>query len=137
MKAYQSKFVKIPGTNYLEIGKKARAVYKRISSKSKRRPYIRSAYFKKDKIFLGLFWHHLEDKLNFRDKVRRLRYFACAIDLIQNSKFEPSTRQDPNKPNELLHRFTGITKDNEVFRVQIKEDRSSDQKFLLSVYPEP
>jgi len=135
MKAYRSSVSKLPGTNYKEAYLKAHIFYKRIRSRSKRRPYIRSAYFKKSKIFLGLFWQHLDLK-NWRDRHRRIRLFPCAIDLIQNSRFDPTTKQNPNKPDELLHRFAGLTRDNELFFVQIKEDRSSDQKWLVSVFPE-
>ncbi len=64
-----------------------------------------------------------------------MKYFACAVELIQKSRFEPKTKENPNKQNELLHRFFGITADNELFCVQIKEDKKKDQKFLISVFP--
>lgn len=134
MKIFKSKFATLPGTNYPEVYKKAFALYKKIKSRSKRRPYIRSAYFGNNKIFLGLFWDHLNQK-NWHDRFRRVKYFPCAIDLIKNSKFAPSSKQNPNKPNELLHRFNGLTKNNDPFTVQIKEDKSTDQKWFLSVFP--
>lgn len=56
IKAYITKSKKLSGTNYSEVYKKAFGLYKQIESQSKRRPYIRSVYFKKDKIFLGPFW---------------------------------------------------------------------------------
>ena len=94
-----------------------------------------SLYFKKGKVFLGLFWEHLNQK-NWRDRLRRLKFFPCAVDLIRNSKFEPSSKQNPNNPSELLHRFTGVSKDGELFYAQIKEDKKSDQKWFLSVFPD-
>jgi len=95
---------------------------------------VRSAYFGNNKIFLGLFWAHLDQK-NWNDRFRRLKYFPCAIDLIKYSTFAPSSKQNPNKSTEILHRFNGLTNRNEPFVVQIKEDKSSDQKWFLSVFP--
>jgi hypothetical protein len=135
MKAYQTKIAKLPGTDFHEVNKKARAVYVQYTSRTKRKPYIRSAYFNKEKIFLDYFWQHLWDK-NWRDRVRRVKYFACGLELIKNSKQEPLTKQNPNNTNELLHRFAGLTKDKEIFFVQIKENKRSDKKYLVSIFPE-
>jgi hypothetical protein len=134
MKAYQTSVGKLSGTDYREVHKKASLLYKRIKARSKRRPYIRSVYFKKDKIFLGVFWEHLMQK-SWWDQLRRLKFLPCAFDLIQNSKYEPESKQNPNKPSEILHRFAGLSQNNELFIVQIKEDKNSDQKWLLSVFP--
>lgn len=135
MKIYQTKTKKIPGTSYGEVYLPAFIVFKQIKSRTKRRPYVRSAYFKNQKIFLDYFWEHLHQK-NWRDRVRRLKYYPCAIDLIKNSQTEPTSKQNPNKPAEILHRFAGLTKDKEIFFVQIKEDKKTDQRHLLSVFPE-
>lgn len=135
MKTYQTKAKKLPGTNYSEVYKKAFGFFKQIKKHSKRRTYIRSAYFKKDKIFLGLFWQHLYQKLNLKDKTRRVKYFPCAIELIQNTRFDPSSKEDPNSKSDILHRFAGITADKEIFFVQIKEDKKTSQKYLISVFP--
>lgn len=135
MKIYQSTKKKLPGTQYAEIYKEAFGFYKQIKAKTKRRPYVRAAYFKKDKVFLELFWQHLYEKLNFRDKSRRVKYFSCAVDLIKNSKYEPSSKENPNKKSEILHRFAGMTKDKDLFFVQIKEDKKNGEKWLMSVFP--
>ena len=123
------------GTNWKEVTKKAYGHYKDITGRSKRRPYVRSAYFDKQKIFLGLFWQHLHEK-NFRDRTRRLKFFPCAIELIQHSHCEPRTTQTLERPSELLHRFAGGTKDGQSFFVQIKEDKRTGEKWLISVFPE-
>jgi len=128
MKAYQIKAVKLTGTDFREIHQKAFGFYKQIKKKTKRRPYARSAYFKKDKIFLELFWKRLFDNPNWRDRVRRLKYFPCAIELIRKSNFDPTSKENPNKKSEILHRFAGITKDNDLFFVQIKEDKKNKPK---------
>lgn len=135
MKSYQTKVKKFTGSGFRETHKKALNLYCQIKNKTKRRPYIRSTYFKKDKIFLGLFWQHLFDKPNWRDRTRQLKYFPCAIELIRHSRFEPESKENPNRRSEILHRFGGITKENDMFFVQIKEDKRTGQKFLISVFP--
>ena len=64
-----------------------------------------------------------------------MKYFPCAIELIQKSRVEPSSKENPNKRSEILHRFAGATKDSEIFFVQIKEYKKTDQKWLMSVFP--
>jgi len=126
--------VPLTGTNYKEISKKASRLYKQIQKKSKRRPYIRSAYFNKEKVFLGLFWSHLYQK-NYWDQTRRMRFFECGLELITKSRFEPIFKENPNKKDEILHRFSGITPNNEIFFVQIKEVKKNSQKWLISIFP--
>lgn len=135
MKSYQTKTKKLTGSDFHEVHQKAFSLYKEIKKKTKRRPHIRSAYFKKEKIFLELFWQHLFDKPNWKDRIRRLKYFPCAIELIQKSKFEPESKENPNKRTEILHRFGGVTSENDMFFVQIKEDKRTGQKFLISIFP--
>ena len=48
MKAYRTKSKKLKGTNYQEVHKKARDFYDQIKKRSKRKPYVRSVYFKKE-----------------------------------------------------------------------------------------
>lgn len=136
IKQYHTRTRQIPGTSYSEVYQKAFGLYKEIRKKTKRRPYVRSAYFNKQKIFLPLFWSHLHEKLNHRDKTRRAKLFPCTIELIQRSRFDPMLRQNPDRPNELLHRFAGRTKDNQSFFVQIKEDKRTGEKWLISAFPE-
>lgn len=135
MKYYEVKTTRLAGTSYKEIYKKAFEAYRTIKRKTRRRPYVRSAYFRKEKIFLGLFWQHLEDHLHYNDRVRRLKYFICGLELIQNSKYHPASKENPHKSSEILHRFTGSTKNKEIFHVQIKEDKRSGEKFLISIFP--
>ncbi|MCB9808048.1 hypothetical protein H6770_02210 [Candidatus Peribacteria bacterium] len=136
MKAHCTKAATLPGSDFHEVRKKADALYDTIRKQTKRRTYVRSAYFKKDKIFIDLFWKHLFDKKNWRDRTRRLKYFPAAIEVIRHSRFDPASEENRNNRSEILHRFAGITIDNELFYVQIKEEKSSGQKFLISVFPE-
>jgi hypothetical protein len=135
MKIYKAKTKQIPGSDFREVNRKVHDLYVKIKRKSKRRPYVRSAYFKKDKIFLELFWKHLYEKENFRDKIRRMKYFEVAMELIQKSRLEPASADNPNKPGEILHKFSGVTKVGELFYVQIKEEKNSGRKWLMSVFP--
>lgn len=135
IKVYQTKTQKLSGTDYGDVYPKAREIFKQLKKKTKRRPHIRSAYFKNDKIFLDYFWEHLHQK-NSRDRVRRLKLYPCALDLIRNSKQEPVSKENPNRTSEILHRFAGITPDKELFFVQIKENKKTGQKFLLSAFPQ-
>jgi len=135
MKIFKTKVDVLPGTNYKEISKKAFALYNEIRRKTKRRPYVRSAYFNKEKIFLSLYWQHLFKKKNWRDIIRRMRYFGCAIELLEKSHCEPVLKYDQGNPGEMLYRFYGSTKSGELFCIQIKESRKRNQKFLISVFP--
>lgn len=135
MKIYEVKTRPAPVSNYKEVYQKAFGLYNAIRKKTKRRPYVRSTYFNKQKIFLQLFWNHLREK-NFRDRTRRAKFFPCAIDLIQHSRYEPATNQTKERPSELLHRFAGKTKDGQRFFVQIKEELRTGEKWLVSVFPE-
>jgi hypothetical protein len=135
MRVYKTKSNQLSGTSFKEVHQKAINHFKKIQTKTKRRPYLRSSYFKKDKIFIGLFWTHLYEKTNWRDRVRRLKLFPCAIELIQKTTFEPISKENPNVKTEILHRFAGITKNNELFYVQIKEDKKNNQKYLISIFP--
>jgi hypothetical protein len=134
MNVYQSQIRKLPGTNYGEIHTSAKRVFKEISSTTRRNPYVRSVYFKKEKVFLNHFWSHMMSK-NWRDRSRRIKYCAAAIDLIRNSRFQPVSKENPNERSEVLHRFAGRTKEGESFFVQIKENKRSGEKYLISVFP--
>lgn len=134
MRVYQSKVSKFSGTDFHEVWRKAAYIVKKVKRKGRRQPYVRCAYFDKDKVFFNLFWDHLFEKA-WRDRMRRLKYFAAAVDLIERNRIGPCTKEDPNKPGELLHRFAGLTKEKELFYIQIKEDRSSGKKHLISIFP--
>lgn len=120
------------GNHYGRIKKQALATLKVIESKTKRRPYIRSKYFAKQKIFTNLFLSHLFDK-NTVDRKRRLRFLPCAIELIEKSTYYPEINQNQNK-KEQLYRFYGRTKDKQKFAIQIKET-SRKNKYFMSVFP--
>lgn len=95
---------------------------------TKRRPYIRSAYFKKEKVFFDFFREHLFQK-SPKERMARLRYFEAAIELIRDSRNKPAIRENPNK-KETLYRFAGLTVEKELFFVQIKQDKKGNKYFM-------
>jgi hypothetical protein len=132
MKYYQSKCTCISGDNYADKERKARQVYNEIAAKTKRMPYVRSAYFKREKVFLKLFWNHLAQK-RLADRSRRIIYYRPAIDLIRNSRVAPEiTNLDMSR--EVYYRFYGRTADGKEFIVQIKQNKSGG-KYHMSVFP--
>lgn len=135
---YQTKSNRLIGTNYKEVYKNAMSVFRKIESATKRKPYIRSAYFrsntKKQKIFFDYFWVHLSQK-GPKERVKRLQYFATAIELLQKSRNKPIVQENPHKRGEILYRFTGLTKNKELFCVQVKEDKKTKQKYFMSCFP--
>ncbi|QQR83497.1 hypothetical protein IPJ72_06960 [Candidatus Peregrinibacteria bacterium] len=135
MQAYPVKVKPIVGTSFREVHKKALRLYQEIKKQTKRTPHIRSAYFKNEKIFLTLFWSHLYEKKNFADLVRRLKWYPCAIELVKKSKIQPISKDNPNKRSEKQHRFFGKTSSGDYFCVQIKEEKKTGRKWLMSSFP--
>ena len=136
MNIYKTKIRSVPGTDFNEIYHRSYCYYLQIKRKSRRRPYVRSKYFNKNKIFLELFWRRLFENKNWRDRSRRSKFFPAAIELIKRSQLNPASIENPNNRTQILHRFSGITKDNCIFYVQIKEEKKTGEKWLMSVFPE-
>jgi len=132
MQAYQTKAKKIYGAGYDRVLRDAMAVLDEIKKKTKRRPYIRSAYFKKEKVFFDYFREHLFQK-SAKERTRRLRFFKAAVEVVKYSRNEPLIKTNPNKPEEKLYKFGGLTAEKEVFFVQIKEDKRK-RKYFMSCY---
>ena len=130
---YQTKSKKISGTNYVEVFHNAFILYDSIKKKTKRRPYVRSAYFKKEKIFLEYFREHLFQK-SPEERMKRLKFFRAAIELVEKSRNAPISKENPNKKNEIVHRFAGLTAEGELFYVHVKEDKKK-RKYFMSCFP--
>jgi hypothetical protein len=130
---YQTKSRKVSGTSYGEVRHNAFIIYDKIKKKTKRRPYIRSAYFKKEKIFFDYFREHLFQKLP-KERMKRLKYFGATCELIKNSKVGPVEKTESFEKREILYRFSGLTAEKELFYVQIKEDKRK-RKYFMSCFP--
>lgn len=131
--SYKVKSELICGSSFQEVWKKAQLSYKKIKSRTKRKPYVKCKFFKKEKIFFDYYWIHLSHK-SPKIRLARLKLFDCAIELIEKTIKKPTIKTNPNKKSELLYRFYGIIRMNEKFVVQIKEDQKKQNKFLMSVY---
>ena len=131
---FHSKYDKLPGSDYSELTKAMWRIYNDIRKRTNRKPYIRSPYFKKSKVFLETYIQHLNQKTR-RDRMRRIRYFLCGVDLLRNSREIPESRSSPNSRSEIVHRFAGKTKSGEIFYVQVREDRRGN-KYLMSIFPD-
>ena len=133
--AYKSKLSQYPGSSYEELVRQARIDYHAIHRLTPRRkPYIKSKYFGKEKVFVNLFWEHLNQKSR-NDRRRRLKLFACAIDLIRNSREKPEIIHEAGRPKEIFYRFQGASNDNKLYVVQIKENKKTKRKYFMSVFP--
>lgn len=130
-----SRYGLLAGTDYKEVVHAARREYRTIQQRNPRRqPYIRSQYFKGDKIFVNIFWNHLAQKRK-GEQLQRAKLLTAAIDLIRTTAESPKTITGRNTPHELLYRFVGQTKDNVVFYVQVKENTKSKRKDFMSAFP--
>ena len=135
MHVYKSSKARISGSNYREVSRAAKTIFKQIKSRTKRTPYVRSKYFRGEKVFLNIFWSHLHEK-HERERVRRLRFYSCAIDLIKSSTYDPITRENFKQKDEVLHRFSGKSKEGKIFTAQIKENKRTKRKDLISIFPD-
>ncbi len=133
MSVYQSKHDLLPGSSYDEVVKVARKEFNTIRKITKRQPYVRSKYFRGDKVFVTVFWEHIMQK--HRGTIfKRLKFYKAAIDVIRNSTASPETHIDTKQDTVYLHRFYGQTRSGIEFCVQIKEDRRSGRKDFMSVF---
>lgn len=133
MTVYKSKYDLLAGSSYDEVVAYARKEFNTIRKITKRQPYVRSKYFRGDKIFVTVFWDHLMQK-HRRDRTKRLKFYKVAIDLLRNSTEMPDTIFDNKNKGILLHRFYGKTSDGKNFCVQVKEDKRSGRKDFMSVF---
>lgn len=131
---YQCKAKCLTGHRYTDIMPLARVLFRELKRKTKRRPYVRSAYFEKDKIFFDFFWHHLNTMLP-SERAKRLRFFPCALELLQKSRNNPITFIDVQRPDVIKHMFQGKTADGYCFAVVIQQERKTGKKQLLTLYP--
>lgn len=133
MQVFKSRYGLLPGSKYEEVVHYARREYIAVRRLTKRQPYVKSKYFKTSKIFVTVFWDHLGQK-HRKERMRRLRFYKAAIDLLRNTTETPEVIPRTTDPNTLLYRFYGVTNDGAHFCVQIKEDMQSGRKDFMSVF---
>lgn len=130
---YVARAILLAGSHYVDVYHQAKTLFKVIEKRTKRKPYIRSAYFGKQKIFFDYFWIHLSQK-NISTRKGRLKFFAAAIELVEKSRQVPTSKVNPEKRSEILHRFLGRLRSGEIFAVQVKENVRTHSKQLMSVF---
>lgn len=130
---YQSKYDLLPGSSYDEVVARARKEFNTIRKLTKRQPYVRSKYFRGDKIFITIFWDHLMQK-HRGNRAKRLKFYKAAIDLLRNSTQTPDTIFSETDKDTMLHRFYGKTNNGQAFCVQVKEDKRTNRKDFMSVF---
>lgn len=129
---FKSRYRSLPGTSSSELVAYAREEFHKIQRRNpRRRPYVRSKYFRNQKIFLSVFWDHLAQK-RLIDRTRRLKFYTCALDLIRYSAEAPDALMERG---EVLYKFYGMDADKNKFCVQIKMNVRSGRKDFMSVYP--
>ncbi|OGL34493.1 hypothetical protein A3F65_02105 [Candidatus Saccharibacteria bacterium RIFCSPHIGHO2_12_FULL_47_16b] len=69
------------------------------------------------------------------EQFRRAKFYSCAIDLLRNTTVPPETIFSKGDPNEILHRFSGLGREGEIFYVQVKQNKKTDRKDFMSVFP--
>ncbi len=131
---YLYKRLPLSGTSYKDVSKYARQIFVEMKSTTKRKIHLKSAYFKKQKVFFDYFWPHLLEKRQ-PDRVRRLRLLPCAIEVIQKSKYKPEVKINPKNKKEMFYRFYGRTVDDFIFIVQIKQIIRNKTLPCISVFP--
>lgn len=134
IRPYHCKTKPLVGHRFVEIMPRARGVFRALQKQTKRRPYVRSTYFHRDKIFFDFFWQHLQQK-SVVDRARRLKYLPCALEVLRKSRHDPVTFVDIRRPGIIKHEFVGVAPDGMRFSVVVQQDRGTDKKQLLSLYP--
>lgn len=133
--SYQNHVGLLPGTRYADLAPQARAILKNLARRTKRQLYVRSIYFNKQKVFFSYFWDHLSQKPP-GERARRLRYLPAALEVIKKSPHHPYTTESTTKKRFLFHRFLGTTPAGDRFYVQIREDKRTNRKELMSIFPD-
>ena len=69
-----------------------------------------------------------------KERRKRLKFYKAALDLLRHSQIAPDTIFRTDNQIIMLHRFYGVTKDGVYFCVQVKEDKRTSRKDLMSVF---
>ena len=133
VKQFHSKKALLPGSSYSEVVARARKEFNTVRKLTKRQPYVRSKYFRGDKIFMTVFWDHVMQK-HRKDRTNRLRFYSAALDLLRNTNCHPEQVIESRHENTILFRFYGVTGDDVPFCVQVKHDIRTNRKDFMSVF---
>jgi hypothetical protein len=129
---FKTKTAPVSGSNMAEVTKKVMRLFHDIEKRTKRRPYIRCKIMNNDKVFIGEYIMHQNQKTG-RDRLRRLKLFPCAVELIERTTYPPTKKI--LRSGEILYRFYGDAENNQRFVVQISENPKTHNKRLMSSFP--
>jgi hypothetical protein len=129
--AFLVKMQPLAGSTEERARKNALEYYQAIKRKTKRKPYIRAAFFEKQKIFLDVFWSHTFEKSR-KVRAERFKLFPCAIELLEKTTKTPEIYIPTQKKSETWLRFFGRTTTGVHFVVQVKSRLG--RFYLISVY---
>jgi hypothetical protein len=132
MNYFKIKTRPIAGTDLKEVTKKTMLVFHDIEKRTRRRPAVRCKALKNARVFIGEYLTHQSQKMRI-DKLRRFKFFPCAIDLIENTNERPTFKV--LKTGETLYRLHGIAGNGQKFIVQISENPKTGNKRLMSCFP--
>ena len=86
MTIFISRYARLHGPSYDEVVAHTRKEFNTIRCLTKRQPYVRSKYFRGDKIFMTVFWDHVMQK-HRGDRMCRLKLYKAVVDLLRNWLF--------------------------------------------------
>lgn len=130
MGVYHTKCEALSGTSWKETHAAAKDAHKSYIGSARRRAYIRSPLFQRDKVFIDTYWRTLGTR-NFRDRQRRLSFLPCGLELIKHAHF---SKQEVVESKRRYYHFDGVTPAGKSFSVHIKED-GAGRRYLMSVFP--
>jgi hypothetical protein len=133
IKFFQSKYNEMAGTSYCELINKAHAIVNALNPNHRRKENVHCGYYSGEKIFFEYFWQHQSNKPP-ADKMRRIRFFQCAVDLLQNTTYAPNIEPSGKNSSELWLSFYGKTKSGVKFVVHLKSNQRGN-KYLMSIFP--
>lgn len=108
IKNWKVKALQFSSRTYEDARKEALSHFSKLKAKSKRKLYVKSDYFGKQKIFFDYFWDLVFQK-PIGSRKQRLKLLPCAVELVQKSSFLPESTTNPNKKQEIFYRFEGVT----------------------------
>jgi hypothetical protein len=132
MRYFKIKTRPITGTNLKEVTKKSMSIFHDIEKQTRRRPSVKCQVLGGNKVFIGEYLAHQNQKMRL-DKLRRLKFFPCAIDLIENTTEKPTEKT--LRSGETLYRLYGIAGNGQRFVVQISKNPKTDNRRLMSSFP--
>ena len=62
-----------------------------------------------------------------------MRYLPWRFEIIQFSRLNPESKENPNDHSEILHRFYGITKEGQIFTYKSKKEKKREKMVYFRI----